>query len=144
MVKLTSTDGQEVSVPMEIACQSVLIKNMLEDVGDSEDQPIPLPNVSGPILAKVVEYATHHKDDAPQPAEDEVKLRASDDIDEWDREFTNVDQGTLFELILAANYLDMKTLLDLGCKTVANLIKGKSVEEIRKVPPSGQNGFLLA
>ncbi|KAJ3023843.1 hypothetical protein HKX48_000531 [Thoreauomyces humboldtii] len=132
MVKLTSSDGQEVSVAKEIACQSVLIKNMLEDVGDSDDQPIPLPNVSGPILAKVIEYATHHKDDPPQPAEDEVKLRSSEDIDEWDREFTNVDQGTLFELILAANYLDMKTLLDLGCKTVANMIKGKSVEEIRK------------
>jgi S-phase kinase-associated protein 1 len=26
----------------------------------------------------------------------------------------------------------MKHLLDLGCKTVANMIKGKSVEEIRK------------
>ena len=28
--------------------------------------------------------------------------------------------------------MDIQGLLDLGCKTVANMIKGKSVEEIRE------------
>jgi len=56
----------------------------------------------------------------------------TDDIIPWDKEFCNVDQPTLFEMILAANYLDIKPLLDLTCKTVANMIKGKTPEEIRK------------
>ena len=53
-----------------------------------------------------------------------MKAKTSEEITDWDREYINVDQGTLFEIILAANYLDLKGLLDLGCKTVANMIKG--------------------
>ena len=70
--------------------------------------------------------------DPPPPPEDEAREHRTDDIIEWDSEFCKVDQGTLFELILAANYLDIKALLDLTCKTVANMIKGKTPEEIRK------------
>lgn len=59
--------------------------------------------------------------------------RDDSEIKAWDLEFVKVDQSTLFELILAANYLNIKKLLDLCCMTVANMIKGKSPEEIRKV-----------
>lgn len=103
---------------------------MLEDVGDVDC--IPLPNVTGSILQKVIEWAEHHRNDPPQPPEDDLKEKRTDDIDEWDIDYCKVDQGTLFELILAANYLDIRPLLDLTCKTVANMIKGKTAEEIRK------------
>ncbi|KAJ2846435.1 hypothetical protein IWW36_004357, partial [Coemansia brasiliensis] len=52
-------------------------------------------------------------------------------MDDFDMEFCKVDQGTLFDLILAANFLDIQPLMDLVGFTVANKMKGKSVEEIR-------------
>ena len=94
--------------------------------------PIPVPNVNGAIMRKVIEWATHHKGDPPPPEDDEFKEKKLDEIDPWDLGFLKVDQGTLFELILAANYLDIKGLLEVTCKTVANMIKGKTPEEIRK------------
>jgi S-phase kinase-associated protein 1 len=95
--------------------------------------------VSGPILAKVIEYCKHHRDDPPTGHSEGDQdggfgdgRGSSDDIDEWDLEFCKVDQGTLFEMILAANYLDIRPMLDLTCKAVANMIKNKTPEEIRK------------
>ena len=56
----------------------------------------------------------------------------SEDDKKTDLDYVKVDQATLFELILAANYMDIKELLDLCCQTVANMIKGKTPAEIRK------------
>jgi len=132
-IKLQSSDGEIFEVDVEIAKASVTIKTMLEDLGmDEEDEEVvPLPNVNSTILKKVIQWATYHRDD-PLPPEDDEKDKRTDDISSWDADFLKVDQGTLFELILAANYLDIKGLLDVTCKTVANMIKGKTPEEIRK------------
>jgi S-phase kinase-associated protein 1 len=129
-VKLQSVDEQEFEVPIEVAKMSETVKHMIEDIGS--DAAIPLPNVTGTILKKVIEYCTYHLEH-PVPAADEKKdFQRTDDIIPWDQEFCKVEQATLFELILAANYMDIRPLLDLTCKTVANMIKGKTPEEIRK------------
>jgi len=132
-IKLLSSDQVEIPVEKEVAERSILIKNMLEDVGEISDQAIPIPNVNEAVLRKVIEWCEHHKGDPiPVADEDSDSRKKSTDIEEWDQKFMQVDQEMLFEIILAANYLDIKPLLDVGCKTVANMIKGKSPEEIRK------------
>lgn len=61
----------------------------------------------------MLEYCEHHRGDAPVPDtdnSDETRKRTTD-ISEWDQKFITVDQEMLFEIILAANYLDIKALL---------------------------------
>ncbi|KAJ4141058.1 E3 ubiquitin ligase complex SCF subunit scon-3 [Fusarium equiseti] len=135
-VWLASNDSANIEVDRVVAERSMLIKNMLEDVGDesiTQSNPIPIPNVNEAVLRKVIEWCDHHRNDPPQAQDDESDARKkTTDIEEWDQKFMQVDQEMLFEIILASNYLDIKPLLDVGCKTVANMIKGKSPEEIRK------------
>lgn len=52
MVQLQTSDNEVFSVDRDIAERSVLIKTMLDDLGDSE-APIPLVNVSANVLKKV-------------------------------------------------------------------------------------------
>lgn len=136
VIKLKSSDNEVFDVDVEVAKASVTIKTMLDNIGelsDKDDDIVPLPNVNAAILKKVIEWAEQHKDDPePGPDDEENRDRRTDDIPDWDQKFLAVDQGTLFELIQAANYLDIKGLLDVTCKTVANMIKGKTPEEIRK------------
>jgi len=128
-ITLQANDGQSFTVPLAEAKMSETVKNLIEDAGVAN--AIPLPNINGPVLAKVVEYCRYHNEHPAVMSEDKDSKR-TDDIIAWDVEFCNVPQPLLFELILAANYLDIKSLLDVTCKTVANMIKGKTPEEIRK------------
>ena len=76
------------------------------------------------VLNKVSRFAF------PPPEEEDDKSPAikNKEFPPWDAEFfgeIKKDQAILFDLILAANYLDIKRLLDLSCLTVTNMIKGK-------------------
>ncbi|KFY91267.1 hypothetical protein V500_04767 [Pseudogymnoascus sp. VKM F-4518 (FW-2643)] len=132
-ITLVSNDGVPIVVKRQVAERSMLIVNMMEDLGEGAGAEVPIPNVNESVLKKVIEWCEHHKDDPPASADDDSDSRKkTTDIEEWDQKFMQVDQEMLFEIILASNYLDIKPLLDVGCKTVANMIKGKSPEEIRK------------
>lgn len=84
-----------------VAVESQTIKHMIED--DCVDNVIPIPNVTGKILSKVIEYCKKHVDaaaaSASTKAEDKV-ASADDDLKSFDADFVKVDQATLFDLIL--------------------------------------------
>ncbi|KAK3412713.1 hypothetical protein EUGRSUZ_I01424 [Eucalyptus grandis] len=120
MITLRSSDGETFEIEEAAALQSKTLENMIDE--DCAGTPIPLPNVTGKILAKVVEFCSKHA----EPGVDDESLRA------WDAEFVNVEQATVFDYILAANFLEIPTLLNLTCNVVADMIRGKTPDEIRK------------
>eukprot|EP00250_Pteridium_aquilinum_P035040 c8508_g1_i1 orf=379-858(-) len=128
-VKLKASDDELFEVEEIVAFESQTIKDMVEDTGT--ESVIPLLNVSSKILSKVIEYCRYHALEVPKSSDDKPAL-SEEDVKHWDAEFVKVDQATLFDLILAANYLNIKNLLDLTCQSVADMIKGKTPEEIRK------------
>lgn len=125
----------KVEISKRVACQSVLVKTSLET--DAESTEVPLPNMGIDELVEVKEFLEYHIDHPMQEIEKPLK---SADLKEnfeekqrWYPEFVeNMDQAPLFELILAANYMDIKPLLDLTCAKVASMIKGKTPEQIRQ------------
>jgi S-phase kinase-associated protein 1 len=145
MVKcqLQCQTGKVFQVEIPIIQKSVIIKNMLEDLGlgkdetvDLESEVIPLPNISEVCMEKIIDWCTMHKDDPPPPvpAEGEEEFPMfNDEISEPDQQFLKIEDSTLFDLILAANYLDIKGLLDLTTTHVAHLIvEARTPEAIRK------------
>lgn len=100
-ITLTSNDGTLVTVDRKIAERSVLIKNMLEEMWDEwlevdDKTVVPIPNVSGSVLKKVIEWCEHHENGSTATADDDsYSLKTTTDIDEWDRKFMQVDREIL-------------------------------------------------
>ena len=122
-IMLKSSDGKMFEIEEETARQCQTIAHMIE--AECTDNVIPVSNVTSEILEMVIEYCNKHHVDAANPCSDE-------DLKKWDKEFMEKYQSTIFDLIMAANYLNIKSLLDLACQTVADMIKDNTVEHTRK------------
>ena len=128
---LTSADNQKIQIDSKSAERSHLLKGLIADYNQKED--IPLPDIKYDILKKVVEYLAHYKDKEPQQIPKPLPSQDLKEVtDEWDVNFINgMELDSVFDLINAANYMDISSLLDLSCAKIASLMKGKSAAEIR-------------
>jgi S-phase kinase-associated protein 1 len=118
---------------------SGLVKETLGDEEDDDEDEsslpdIPLPNVSADVLGKVIEYCKYYQDDEMRTIQTPLtSSRLEDLVQEWYAHFVKVDKNLLFDLVAAANFMDIKPLLDLTCLAVSILIKGKSAAELRQM-----------
>ncbi|KAH8919019.1 E3 ubiquitin ligase complex SCF subunit sconC [Atractiella rhizophila] len=131
MVAISTSDNVRFEVPLDTVRRFGIFKEF-DDSSKSEEEVLPLPSVPASAFRKVLEWADNTPIQLTPPPDLEHAQRRPVGATAWEKAFVEeMEQDPLFELILAANYLDLKPLLDLCCGDVGRRIKGKSPEEIR-------------
>ncbi|KAJ4757850.1 hypothetical protein LUZ62_022894 [Rhynchospora pubera] len=130
-ITLKCSDGQEFEVPEAVAKVSPTICQIIED--NFAEGFILLPNeISATSVAKLIAYCENHSS-ATDASKTEAEADSNgEDLENWDRQFTDMDPMMLLDLCRAAIFLQIKELVDMIAKKIANFLKGKSVEEIRQ------------
>jgi len=134
LVSCDDVNGQKFTIDRQSAMMCNLVKSIIE--GDADAKTIEIKKVSTKILQFITEYLLHHKGKVPAEIAKPIRSVKMEKIveDEWDAKFINSkSKRDIFQIILGANYMDIKSLLHLGCAKIATMIKGKSPEEIKKI-----------
>jgi S-phase kinase-associated protein 1 len=129
-IKVKSSDGKVIELSTKAASRSKLLSGIIEDF--PEDSEFPLNKINGATLEKVKEYLSHYQDSEPRQIEKPLQKDFKDCVDEWDYKFIGDDNSQILALIFAANFMDIKPLLELAAAKVATLIRGTTTESIRK------------
>ncbi|XP_051858376.1 S-phase kinase-associated protein 1-like isoform X1 [Drosophila albomicans] len=132
VIKLLTSDNVIIETEMDLIMCSGTIKGMLESCS-GDDEIVPLPKVRSAILTKILQWAQFHRYEFADTTAEEEAENVCGVISPWDSDFINVDMSTLVELIEVANFLNIQRLLQLACKTAANMIAGKTSEDMRKI-----------
>jgi len=144
-VTLISCDEEnpaKCELTLELAMMSETIKAMWE--GDKDEKTFQLKNIhcaAGPLknCAKYLELTEGTVPPEIKKPINSTQVKEILTVDglKIDEKYVTyimaLKKQDVFALILAANYLDIKSLLHLGCVRIAAMIKGKSPEEIKRI-----------
>ena len=127
-VNLVSSESYLIPIDIKAAKKSNFINCFLNDFPNED---IKFDKINYSTLKKVAEYLEHYKDSEPKEIQPLPNKDFRDCIDMWDYEYINLSSENIFEIMLAANFMDIKPLLELTCAKIASVIKGKSPKEIQ-------------
>ncbi|RZS12487.1 hypothetical protein BHM03_00043956 [Ensete ventricosum] len=119
---LMASDGDEFVVDAaDIANQSVLIKTLISDLRSADGLQVPLLNVTGPVLAKLLELLS-------------LSATTNGDREAMQKiiELMKADMNMMIDVLLAANYVEATSFFHLLCKAMADKLKDMSADAVRE------------
>ena len=137
MITLITNSGKTVEVLRSYAQISGLIKTLSET--DKTATEFDLKEIKNDdVINFIIEYMNHHKGKETSQPEKPLRSKVMKEVlaDPWDADFIDgigENRQNLYDLILAANYMDIKTLLHIGASKVASLIKGQPIDKIKDI-----------
>lgn len=149
MVKAITNDGVEFEVSNETATYNLsdyyenksLIGflstsiEMMEDEDEDDMDPVPIPNVSSVMFKHVMEYCDHYVSHPMKVIEKPmISYDMKDNVEYFYANFINsLTTVEVFQVLLAANFLDVKPLATLAGSKIGSLIKGKTSAEVNEL-----------
>ena len=109
MAKVQLNDGHVHAIPQGLVDECSTLKMVCEMTDCTDDTWVPLPNIDSKIMETVVRFFESESLPVFQEPRD------------------------AFPLMLAADYLGYEKLLDKGCESFAEALKGRAPEEILRL-----------
>ena len=130
---LQTKDKKIFKLSKKAAVLSELLKGM-KDIPD--EYVIPLnDDINSQTIEKIINYLIHYDGNSPKEISKPLYLTDMKKItDEYSADFVdklNIDE--LVDMISAAHYMKINSLLNLCCAKMVSLCKGKNEEEIFKI-----------
>lgn len=162
VICLTSKDGDTFHVAYSIAKLSTVLRELVQentdeynlcsrkplDTDDSSDREMitmDTPTISSATLEKVIEFCNRYSLEPMKEIQGPFESENIGDIvqDSYAKFIQNLEWRLLLQLVGAANFLDIKPLLQLSCLGVVRRTLGRSADEIRPMfgtrnPVNGQ------
>ena len=131
---MKSPDGDAYLISKECLSLSSLVTIASDD---ARSNPLPLPQeIQGKILSIILVYLNNHKGILPQEIEKPLQKDLQHVMSAEDYSYVTTylmkDNVILMDVLEHAQSLGIKSLVDLCSAVLANMIKNKSVEEIRE------------
>lgn len=144
-IVLIANDGRTFHIAVSIAKLSESIKNLIDDLPEGKGTPVPLPNVNGDTLEKMIEFCELYLAHPPvitQTGETSQKITNGKNSKAGGGEYKPSKETTdfcralsdehTFQLLIAADHLGCEPLSTMLCGILAESIKGKTPDEIRR------------
>ena len=118
-LKLQSSDGIIFTVDTATVKQMVTIQTMIDHEDEDSDEVTPVPTINSQVLEKIIQWAKYHK----------IENQKSEKI-AWYIKYFDVELQKIFDIIIAADYLEVKSLLKESCRNVLNNYKWEIIEDV--------------
>ena len=122
LFKLQSSDGVIFTIDIATVKQMMTIQTMIDHEEEDTDEVTPIPTVKAQTLDRIILWIEYHKIDHEKA--EEIA---------WVIQYFNIELKKIYEVIIAADYLEVKSLLRESLRNILINSKWKNIKD----PSSG-------
>jgi hypothetical protein len=137
---LITENNNEISLSKEASKQSKLLNTLIEDLPEGNQPIFSFHNIKYDIAKKIVDFLEYYNKNKPKETNRVVAIYDFEsEMSNFDKEYTNIDINTIIDLIHAANFFEIKSLIELLTTKLDSLMMRKNPEEIYKNLPKNDD-----